>query len=352
VPDPEIPQQTQAELPLTDDFQSGGVTEPSSADSSTGTVPADDGLLSVVEGLKQFGYTPQATGDYQALREVTRLAQEASQLRQRAQAADFYSRLGQQIAQLPPEQLRTLQEPVAAAPTRQPWEPPQFNRDYMALVDQDPGTGKYVSKPGVPPEVGRAVNEYNDWLQGFLHNPTQIISQAAEHVAKQQFDRLFQERWAQQQAQTEVQQILAQNASWMYQRDTAGQMMRDASGNPLMSREGGLYSQAVRQLNDAGVTSPAQKNALAIQIVRGQLAAEQASGQSVAQQVAPRQAQALNSGRPNVNPLQALSADQRAATPGAIDPSLNGLGFRDRLLKEFAAAGITDADFSPESFGP
>ena len=89
-------------------------------------------------------------------------------LLQRAQACrqqSMYEQLGRQLAPRAEELQRYLQggqqmpQAAPAVPARKPWEAPEFDRRWASLVDRDPNTGLFFSKPGTPP---RAVS-FSDW---------------------------------------------------------------------------------------------------------------------------------------------------------------------------------------------
>ena len=89
-------------------------------------------------------------------------------LMQRAQASrqqSMYEQLGRQLAPRAEELQRYLQggqqmpQAAPAVPARKPWEAPEFDRRWASLVDRDPNTGLFFSKPGTPP---RAVS-FSDW---------------------------------------------------------------------------------------------------------------------------------------------------------------------------------------------
>jgi hypothetical protein len=220
----------------------------------------------------------------------------------------------------------------------------------MQFVDRDQNTGIYASKPGIDPQIAARVNEYQDWMQGFLRNPGQLITQAAQHVSEKTFDERFEARYRELQHNQQVESILQENSHWLYQRNPDGAVARQ-NGRPMFTPEGAAYVRALQTLDQAGVKDPVQKNKLAISIVQGQIYEAQTAAQSRQAQAAPAQQQALAGTGPNVNPLQSLGAAERAQTPGATEPSVDGLSFREAAAKEFRLAGITDADFGPDMFG-
>lgn len=344
-----------------DEFASGGVGSDTPPEAPTPAAAPDPSQgqpqqpLSVRDAIVSWGFQPKAADDYGALQELYRRAQQADALQARMQAQDHYARLGQQLGPHADKIQAYLQQQATqqAAPQRQPWEPPVFNREWLALVEMDQASGKYISRPNVDPGVAKAANEYNDYIQKFLQNPTEIINQAAKAQAQVVAREEFQTQFAQYQMQNEVSSILRDNASWMYAWNQDGTAVVDpGTGRQQFTRAGAHYTSALQTLSQAGVSSPAMKDRLAKQIAHGAILAEQAATGTQSASLAARQANAIAGGQPNRNPLQALSAAERLNTPGATEPDTSGLSFREIALRDMQAAGVSDADFSPEGFSP
>ncbi len=331
---------------------------PSGAASPGGSVvdanqPAGAGITqqqaawtSIRDAARTFGYDPgdQFQDDASFLGHLITSAQ-------RAQQADVYARLGQQLAPHAADIQGYLaqRQQQQAQPQRNPWEPPPFDERWAALVERDQATGVYIARPGVPPEIARQVNEYADWQARFQRNPTEFITQAAQAQAREIAAQTFREQYAQVQREQTVQSILAENRSWLYQTDAAGQVVRQHGGQPALSAAGTRYAAHIRSLQQAGVTDPRMQDTIAKQILRGELAAAQAQqGQQQGNQAAsPQTQQAVH--RPNQNPLGTLPPTERQTTPGAqgTEPSYAGTDLRSALARAFAAEGITDNDFAP-----
>lgn len=286
-----------------------------------------------------FQFDPTVTNDQQALDYLLR---QAGQVRQQ----DAYAQLGQQLAPHTAkiqQYLRQQGQPAQpATPTRQPWEAPEFDKRWGSLVDQDPTTGLYTSKQGVPHEIAQKVNAYVEWKDKYDANPAAVLNQMVEAKATEIAQRIYQQQSGVQQREASINQIVQENHSWLYQRGPDGNVVTDYQGRPMPTPHGAAYIQQLQVVRNMGVTDPRQQNQLAIQLVRGQLAEAAANAQHApgGAQIPPTHLQA----QPNVNPLQALSGQQRAATPGATDPSTAGMSLREIMMAEMRREGVTDAD--------
>jgi hypothetical protein len=265
---------------------------------------------------------------------------------QRAQQADAYAQLGHAIA---PElqqfqEFRKTQAQAPKAAEGAAYLPPPFDPKWMGLVDRDPASGMYFSKPGVNPAVAEAVNKRLEWQDRFTHDPVAVMDQYAQAKLPELVQREVKsalQTWQQDHA---VESILVANDPWLYQRDASGRYAQGPNGR-VPTPEGAAYIQQVRALQDAGVTNPTMQDALARQLVAGQLALARLQGN---QQVSPQPAQAQAAYRPNVNPLQTRSSLERQQTPGAIEPNGEGMSLRDMLQKAYDDAGYTDQRFQQE----
>lgn len=307
--------------------------------------PADQWQSFRDVAASQYGYQFPAgvQDDAAALRH---LIQQAGAARQ----SDFYSQLGRSLAphaQGVQQYLQTQQQQQAAPQARQPWEAPEFDQRWAGLVEQDPGTGIYVAKQGVPHEIAQKVNAYVEWKTNFDKNPAAVINGMVEARSKAIAQETFREQFATHQRQATIGSIVEQNASWLYAQDQAGQrIVNQATGQYVPSPLGARYIHHVDSLRRAGVTDPRQQDLLAKNLVQGEAALHAyQQGQAAAGQAAnPQTAQAV--GRPPVNPGQALTPQQRQVTPGATEPTGTGLSLAEMLRQGMAAEGVTDADFA------
>lgn len=338
----------------------GGQPQPATPQGQVPPGQSDQGLLTVADAIRRLGLGDTLgdalnQGDYSALQALAERAKQAEALQRQIQQQSFYANLGQRLAPHADKlQAYLNQQAAPAAPQRQPWEPPldpSTVEKYMNYVEKDPNTGLFVAKPGADPSIAKSVNEYQEYVNGFISNPSKMITQAAEHIAQKTFDERFEQRYQQMQQQQQVNAILQQNAQWMYQRNPDGSVARQGNGQQMYSPEGAAYVRHLQTLSSAGVTDPAIKNDLAIKMVQADFYAYQQAQAQAQQRVAPAQQQALaGSPTPSRNPLQSLPATERLQTPGATEPNTEGLSFREAAMQAMKLQGISDDDFTPEAF--
>ena len=293
-------------------------------------------------GVDVSGYAD----DNAALAALARQSQEAAYARYVAEAArrdSYYTQLGQRIAPHAGAFEQFLQARVAPKPEApKPWQPPEFNEQWLNLVERDQQTGAFRALPGVNPEVADKVQKYADWQANFQRNPMALIQQAVEDQATQIAQRIFNQQSQQIAQQQAVRGIIDSNASWIYQTDAQGRRFVDHAGAPIPTPEGARYISHVRTLDQAGVKDPRVQDQLARQLMASELAQAR---QTQAPATPPAQARAAV-GHPTVNPGQAVPPTRQAAVPGATQPDGTGMSLAEQLRQAMHAEGVTDADFN------
>jgi hypothetical protein len=180
------------------------------------------------------------------------------------------------------------------------WSPPEVSEDDIKTwrePRQDVQTGQWNWdwKQGTPPEVMQAAEKYvgyhTDWADNLARNPQEVLPQ----IIEQEFDKLFVDRYGQlldefqdrqnvQQEQTTIGEINQRNADWVYQRDPAGNFMRDAGGQLALTPEGQEAVGYVTNLRQQGMTDPEQIWNVATQMMAGRIATGMLQQQQQAQQ--------------------------------------------------------------------
>lgn len=264
------------------------------------------------------------------------------------QQANVYEQLGRQLAPQAgqiQQYLQTQQQPQQPAGVPE-WEAPPFDPRWAGMVEQHPQTGVYIGKhPSVPQEIVAAVNKYADWQSKYGSNPIAAVRPYVEQTVPQMIEQAVSARLQQFQSQQEVQQIIARNSEWMYQQDANGRTVMGVGGRPVVTPQGQRYSQHVQQLEAAGMRNPSQIDQYARQLVMAELHAAQAAQHQAGNPPPAQQRAAIASSRPQTNVLQSLLPEQRATTPGVTDADQSGLSLHERIARDLAAAGFTDADF-------
>lgn len=265
------------------------------------------------------------------------------------QQRDYHSQLGQRLAPHAQDlqQFFTQKQAPAqsAAPPRKPWEAPQFDKRWVNLVEQDPASGLYLSKPGVPPEIGQKVTEYAEWRAKFDENPATAMNEMVREAAREEAKALYQQQYQEQQTQGAARDIVRQNAEWFYAKDQSGNPVRDWQGNPTPSPAGLNYLRHLQLARSYGVHDPRAQDALAKQGMQAEWAQQQYKQQQGQQQAASPGAQFATQ-QTSTNPMAALSPQSRAAQPHNVEDDVDDLQqLKMALRRNVKAAGITDDDF-------
>lgn len=251
-----------------------------------------------------------------------------------------YQRQGQAVAQ-----------PAGAQPTAQPAAPknpfglPEFDRRYLNFVTNGPNGLEAI--PGAPPDAVIRVQEFREKLLDaqyrFFENPRQFLQEMIREEAKTQAADVYKEQFGGHQAQTAAQQIVQENASWLFEQDNGQPRMQF---NPATGREeqvltpwGRYYAQCLKQVETSGVTDPAAQHRFAQSMVENA-----AMRQKMMQANAPAAGAAaatsfLNNaaGHPTSPPPPAAPTPPPASYRDQVNPDLRGA-----MDRNFAAHGLTD----------
>jgi hypothetical protein len=306
----------------------------------TGATAAATDWTSIRDAAKGFGFNVPGNfqDDASFLQHVLR---QADQNRQ----ADFYSRLGQQLAPHANQIQQFLGQQQGPKPVEgpKPWEAPEFDEKWLAMVDRDPQTGIFYSKPGANPVFAEKLNSYSQWKTNYDKNPAGVLNGMVEARAKAIAQETVREQFQVQQRESAVREIVQQNTPWLYQRDQQGNVVRDYNNQPMTTPVGARYLYHLQSVRNSGVTDPRTQDTFAKQLVQGELyASQQAAAAQQANQNPAARRQATNS--PNINPLQTQPPTRRQINPGSTEPKITGKSLTDLLREELAAEGVTDED--------
>lgn len=286
-----------------------------------------------------FEFDGSVTDDASALDYLMRQAQANRQ-------ADYYAQLGRQLApQAPAIQQYLQQQRAPQQPERPAWQAPEFDQRWAQLVEPSAVPGVYVGKPGTPQGIVDKVNEYAAWKAKFDQNPGEMINQAAEARAKEIARSEFKSQFQQYQQQTAIQQIMQQNAQFLYQVDQSGQVARDFQGRPMLSPVGTRYMHHLQVAQQYGILNPVHQDQFAKNAVRGEYAMAAQAQAAAAGAKNPQAQQAQH--RPNINPSGAAPSLQRSQNPQAHnEPDESGIPLRERLMRALRENGVSDADIA------
>ncbi len=243
------------------------------------------------------------------------------------------------------------QQQPAAAPQAQPAQPknpfglPEFDRRYLDFVTNGPHGLEPI--PGAPPDAVYRVKEYREKLLDaqykFFENPKQFLADMIREEAKATAAEVYKEQFGGHQAQTAAQQILQENASWLFEQENG---RPKTQFNPATGRDeqvltpwGRYYGQCIQQIAADGINDPRRQHEIAASMVenailrqRMQQANAPAAGAAAAQQF-------LNgaAGQPTSPPPVAPSPPPPASYRDTVNPDLQGL-----MSRNFAAHGLND----------
>lgn len=281
--------------------QPAGQPAPAAVPSPAGQAPAGvvqpaapAAPFSVREQLSQLGYQHGFENDKQAFDWLLQSLHQTADIHELAQYGqqalpywgEFQQYLaqraaggGQQPAAAP---AATAAQPATGAATPTPaWNPPAYDQAWERHAKYDPETGmyrpidQYASMAAV-----EALNKHHqfqqNWLQDFRKNPYEFISKGLEDRLKQIEDGAYQravqhvnQLRQQEQRRNVIVSTLTNNSGWAHQKDTAGQVLMDGRGFPVLTEHGRQYAIQLEELERAGVTDPVTQDRLARQLLWG-----------------------------------------------------------------------------------
>lgn len=263
---------------------------------------------------------------------------------QQAQRASQYEPYVQQYLQHADKfnAWRTEQEAAERAKqaqSQQWWKPPEFNREWLNMVEKD-AQGNLRAKPGYPMDVPAkllaALDHQKNFLNDFSFDPMGKIKPGVEEIATRIAQEIVQKHLGGYQDNVFANNYVQQNASWIYQRDQAGNVMRDPrTGGPAFTEAGQRFGSYVAQAQNMGVSTLQGQQAYAQGMVERDLALAQ-----IKQQGATAQGDQAKQGfLDQRNPSQAASTRPTAAN-GSKPIGTGTRNLEQRMLQNMEANGI------------
>lgn len=170
-----------------------------------------------------------------------------------ANERNYYSDLGRQMAPYASQIEAWIRQNQAAQYQQQQqrpqYAPPPWDPKWVSMVERDPNTGMLRSKAGYDPRIADAVQQYADWRDKFLENPAQTITPLVEERARS----LIQQEMATHKEALAAEQLVAQNANWIFQSSADGRPILGQDGMKTLSPAGHLYAQAINHAWNAGL---------------------------------------------------------------------------------------------------
>lgn len=229
-------------------------------------------------------------------------------------------------------------QPAQATQPKNPFGLPEFDRRYLNFVTNGPNGLEAI--PGAPIDAVFKVQEYREKLLNaqydFFENPNKFLGDLVREEAKKQAAEVFQQQFGSHQQQQTAQQILQENAGWLYEQQNGRTVTQynPATGQhePQLSAWGNVYLQSLNEASGLGIQDAAGKHKYAMAVVeraalQAKLQAANPAGQNPAAPASPPPPPAIPGWAPPPPP---------AANP-AVPMSL-----RDMFKANFDKAGLTD----------
>lgn len=308
---------------------------------------------SIRDASKELGYEfdPGIQDDSAALKYLLQEQARARQLEEENRRADAYRQIGEQLAPHVEEIQRWRSEQARAAEAPPSYQPPPYDKRWLAMVERNPETGLVVGKPGCPPGIVEAVNRRIDWEEKYAEDPIGMAVKATEERVTKTVEEIFTKKFQEYQREQSARQIEYENASWMYQTNSQGQVQLGYDGKPILTAMGKSYANNLTRLRQSGVQDISTLNQLARELTAAQFSYQNQNPTSAnppTRPVAPQTRNMQNGPARNALATQPLLAREEnpAAPPQRFGTNANDL--RRALMEGLNSHGITDQDMSPQ----
>lgn len=301
----------------------------------------------------QFGQ--EVTDDRAALARLAQAYQQAQQLAPLAPRVQEYLTHAEAFSQWRRQQEEA--ERARQEQAKQWWKPPEYDPTWESKIVRDPVTNELRPAPGAPPDVVQRYLRFKEhersFMTKFATDPIGAIKPGIEQLVAEQAQKIVQQEVARVQQQMQAQQLVEQNASWLFAFDTEGRRLTDGNGQPRLSAWGQRYAAYAQAAVQMGITDLARQHEYAAGMVRAeaaqQLLTQQQAGQQGQQQAAALQQPATPAGgRRETPPNQVAALRGNRGTGASTDEQplggQNGKSLRERMHAEFRRAGIKDGE--------
>lgn len=336
---------------------------------STGTpsaIPADPAtpaLSPFMQKVSELGFVDvkdENDARDRLLQALEASAQEKAAYEQRIQEQDQFARYGREFLQQQQDpayqqfqaQRQTPQQPAEAK--QSDWcSIPSIDKERIAKYRElDPTTQEWKWKDGTPADVRVSAESYaaevEKWQSDILTNPKETLTKAIESVARELYQKEFQQFQTQQEVQTFAQQIKTQNADWLYAKDPRTQqpLINPVSGDPYYSEEGSRVVKFLEHAQQIGISDPREQWNYALALSKFNGGGQSLPAQSVAAPAAtPQQAVqtnqvALLKRAAQSNPGRGGSVPGREEKPRSQNPQQRpGVKLLDQLDRDGVVVG-------------
>ncbi len=259
-----------------------------------------------------------------------------------AQERNYYADFGRQMMPYADQiQAWLRQNQIQASQPQRPADPyaaPEWNDQWALMVERDPNTGLIRSKAGYDPRIGEKAQAYAEWRHKRDNDP-KFWDASVEHRAELKAKQLIEEKFAAQAEAAGAQNLVSQNAPWIFQTYSDGSPVLGQDGMKVLSPAGQAYAQAVKQIWDSGIRNVQQCDAMARTYVENLVMKQQFLAYQQQQAAAPA-AQAMGQVEPSVGG----TATRPAPTPKAPRVRQEGLTLREMMNARMNGFGDEDAD--------
>lgn len=321
---------------------------PRPAAGAPGAQPQQDWTLRTQ--LQQLGWdtssfqTDQAAWDAMAQRLAVQ-QQERQRLETIAQYGQYYLANQQAIqAAIQAQQQSRAPGQQGQPPAAKPlWSAPEWNKEWDKFIRFD-GDGNPVVPVGMDPSIATKYIERKTWerntLDSLLTDPEKLLGPIVEKLAAAKAREISAQTTGSYADHQFAQQYVAQQ-DWMWQRDQQGNVQRDYSGRPVLTRAAQIFQGYVQYLDSAGIKNVRQQQVMAQGLLERDVLQWQMQQLAAHQQ---RQQQPAAGGNP-------------AAQPGQQQPGTGNQQQKDAALglngaRRISGAGAQGANPPPNDALP
>lgn len=263
-----------------------------------------------------------------------------------SQERNYYADLGRQMApysdqiQAWIQQNQIQRQAQSQQADRNPYASPEWDDRWALMVERDPNTGLIRSKPGYDPRIGEKAQAYAEWRNKWDNDP-KFRDAYVEYKAEAKAAKMIEERFASHAEGVQAQNIVGQNAAWIFQVHDDGSPVLDQHGMKTLSPAGHLYAQKVNEIWNAGIRNVEQCNAMARTYVENVVLRQQYIAQ---QQQAAAYANQASQSQGQISPSVGGTATRPAVSPRPPRVKQDGLSLREMLNAKMNGMRDEDAD--------
>ncbi len=236
------------------------------------------------------------------------------------------------------------QPPAPAQPEKPKWNVPEWDPEWLKMVQEDESGNLVPRHQWVSPELPQKIATYRKWqaenLRNLLHSPGDWIKQHIEDYVSQSTKSAIEQYQQSVAPRFDLESFVHRNADWMYQYDDHGRpIVNPETGLKMWSREGGMFANNVKQFATMFPDQPHTKvMEAAAYFTNQQIEASKASGTSKQ----PDSRVAANNGVPPRQPDTVVTRRGGSTVSAAANriPQNSALDLKQMMKQNMEAAGI------------